>query len=226
MPRFAGQIALVTGAARAPGSAIAQRLADEGARLALLDLNPDGLTETATRARASGGDVRTLIADVAQKRDIQTAIYSLLEDDVWGQIDILINATAVAPAGSLLGLDEYDFDRTLAVNLKGAFLTTQTVARAMAALRGGVIVNVVAPPPTPPTNSPSVAVAASLAGLTGLTRAAATELEPHRIRVNAITTHTAPGLTTLPGNIADGAVYLCGHDVTGGVFVAADSLAL
>ena len=123
--RFRDKVVLVTGAGRGIGRAIALAFAAEGACAAVNDLNPAGAEATVDLIRRSGGQARTWIADVANKLAIQTMAQEILE--AWGRIDVLVNNAGVEPHQPILTMDEWEWDRTLDVNLKGPFLLTQYV---------------------------------------------------------------------------------------------------
>jgi 3-oxoacyl-[acyl-carrier protein] reductase len=178
------KVALVTGAGRGIGRAIALGLAQAGARVAVNDVNPDTAERTARAIVEAGGDAAAFVADVANKIAVQTMIGAAVER--WGRLDILVNNAGVEPKASVLTLDEYDWDRTIAVNLKGAFLCAQTAGRVMREQGGGVIVNIasIAGHKVPLKNAS--AYCASKAGMVGFTRECAREFAAYGIRVNAI----------------------------------------
>jgi 3-oxoacyl-[acyl-carrier protein] reductase/2-hydroxycyclohexanecarboxyl-CoA dehydrogenase len=187
MSDFKDKVALVTGAARGIGRATAEALAARGAALAVCDLTPTLLGETAERIRAAGGRVKEYVHDTAKKMPAQALITQVLED--WERIDILVNGAFAEPQVSLLGMDEWDWLRALDVNLNGPYFMMQSVGRVMQEAGGGVMVNI-APPEVPPGAPGRAAWAAGQEGLVGLTREAARELAPYNIRVNAV----CPGL--------------------------------
>lgn len=162
-------LVLVTGAGRGTGAAVALALGAAGARVAAIDVNPDSAERTAAAIRAAGGRAQAATVDVSNKMGAQTLLYSLLE--AGDRLAGLVNAAHIAPATSALKLDEWEWNRTIDVNLKGVFLMSQTVARAMKETGGGLIVNVQRPRPT----APHAAVWAAHAGLAGLTEALAAE---------------------------------------------------
>ncbi|HEY4689454.1 MAG TPA: SDR family NAD(P)-dependent oxidoreductase, partial [Anaerolineae bacterium] len=135
-----GKVALVTGAGRGLGKAIALRLGREGAKVAVNDLNPENAETTAAEIVTAGGEAGAWVADVGGKRPIQNMIDEVQER--WGRIDILINTARVEPRASIMRMDEWDWERTIGVNLKGTFLMCQSVGRVMKE-SGGAIVNVV-----------------------------------------------------------------------------------
>jgi len=184
MTAFTGKVVLVTGAGRGIGRAIARGFAAAGARVAVNDLTPDNLDRTVAEIRAAGGVAELFLADVANKMAVQTMIDAV--HDVFGAIHVLINNAGVEPHASLLTFDEWDWDRTLAVNLKGPFLMMQSVGRLMVEQGGGAIVNVASIAGRAHGLKDRAAYVASKTGLIGLTREAARELAAYNIRVNAV----------------------------------------
>jgi NAD(P)-dependent dehydrogenase (short-subunit alcohol dehydrogenase family) len=159
---------------------------------------------------------------VAKKMPVQMMIEEIR--DRFGRIDILVNNAGVAPKAALIEMDEWDWDRTVAVNLKGPFLAIQSISRVMMNQgRGGAIVNVAAALAEAQDLENFSAFAASKAGLREFTRVAASELRGHNIRVNAI----CPGqsVPSLPPDYPKRAVelvlYLCSSkaaEITGKIF--------
>ncbi len=184
MTEFQDQVVLVTGAGRGIGRAIAEAFAAHGARVAANDITPANLDPAVREMAASGGQVRPYLADVAKKIAVQTMIGEIL--DAWGRIDILVNNAGVEPHASLLEMDEWDWRRTLDVNLTGPFLTTQTVGRVMREQGGGSIVNISSIAGRAHGLFERAAYVASKTGLLGLTREAAREFAAYNIRVNAV----------------------------------------
>jgi NAD(P)-dependent dehydrogenase (short-subunit alcohol dehydrogenase family) len=199
MDQFKNQVILITGAGRGAGRAIAEAFAAQGARVAADDITPLNLDDLVEQVRASGGQIQDFVHDVSKKVAVQALVNDVV--DAWGRIDVLINSAAVEPQKPLLELDDWDWHRTLDVNLTGAFLTTQSVARVMRQQGGGVIVNLV--PVAGRFSLPDrSAYVASKLGLVGLTRQAAQELEHDGIRVHAVCTGL-PELASGPGLNAD-----------------------
>jgi NAD(P)-dependent dehydrogenase (short-subunit alcohol dehydrogenase family) len=184
MQPFEEKVVLVTGAGRGIGRAIARGFAAAGARVAANDLTPDNLERTVAEIRAAGGVAEPFLADVANKMSVQSMIEAV--GDVFGAIHVLINNAGVEPHASLLSFDEWDWDRTLAVNLKGPFLMMQSVGRLMVEQGGGAIVNVASIAGRAHGLKDRAAYVASKMGLIGLTREAARELAAYNIRVNAV----------------------------------------
>ncbi len=185
MQQFQGKVVLVTGAGRGIGRAIATGFAAQGARVAANDIAPDGVEKTVASIREQGGEAEAFVADVANKLAIQTMIEAVR--DSFERIDILVNNAGVEPHASLLKMDEWDWDRTLAVNLKGPFLLTQSVGRVMVEQgAGGAMINIGSIAGRAQGLKDRAAYVASKTGLLGLTREAARELAKYGIRVNAV----------------------------------------
>jgi NAD(P)-dependent dehydrogenase (short-subunit alcohol dehydrogenase family) len=184
MSEFTDKVVLVTGAGRGIGRAIAEAFAVRGARVAANDISPVNLDETVARIQAAGGRAKDYIFDVAKKMPVQALINQVLED--WERIDILVNNAGVEPHGPLLTLDEWDWQRTLDVNLSGPFFAMQAVGRMMREQGGGVMVNIASIAGRAHGLKDRAAYVASKMGLIGLTREAAREFAAYGIRVNAV----------------------------------------
>ncbi len=182
--RFEGKVVLITGAAGGIGRAVATRFAAEGARLGLVDLAADGLRETLAAVEAAGGGGMTVQADVTRAAD--AARYAAAVADRWGGVDCFFNNAGILGAVSpLIDYPEDAFDRVLAVNVKGVWLGLKSVAPLLRARGGGVVVNTASIAGLRGSRN-LVAYTASKHAVIGLTRTAALELAPARIRVNAI----------------------------------------
>lgn len=191
------KVVLVTAAGRDLGLALAQGLGGAGARVVVNDVNPDAAEAAAAGIAAAGGRALARSADVANKLAIQTLHYEIL--DTWGRVDVLVNTAVIQPAGDVLTLDEWAWNRALDVNLKGAFLCSQTVGRAMKEQGGGLILNLLG------QETGTAVHAASQAGLLGFTRRCAAEFASYSIRVHAL--RPAPGGAT--GAVVAAALRLC-----------------
>jgi 3-oxoacyl-[acyl-carrier protein] reductase len=176
---LSGKVALVTGAGRGIGQAIAVGLSRAGAAVAVNDINPD----TCERVAAELGNSAAFHADVSNKHAVQAMIDGVLER--WGRLDILVNNAGVEPHASLLTLDEWDWRRTIDVNLTGPFLCMQSAARVMKDA-GGVMVNIASIAGRAGGLRDRSAYVASKTGLVGLTKECARELAAYNIRVNAV----------------------------------------
>jgi NAD(P)-dependent dehydrogenase (short-subunit alcohol dehydrogenase family) len=184
MNEFSNKVVLVTGAGRGIGRAIAETFAARGAIIAANDLTPVNLDETLARIQSSGGQARDYIGDIAKKIPVQTLVQQVIED--WGRIDVLVNNAAVEPHASILEMDDWDWQRTLDVNLSGPFFMMQVVGRLMRQQGSGVIVNIAASDGRAHGLQDAAAYIASKMGLVGLTREAAREFAAYGIRVNAV----------------------------------------
>ena len=186
--RLQSRVALITGAAQGIGEACAKRFAQEGARLMLIDLDEPKAESVAAALCADGHEAAWMRANVALKADVDAAVAATVAR--FGRIDILVNNAGITHAAEFLDLEEKDFDRVLAVNLKSMFLFSQAVARQMimqqwAEGTGGAIVNMssVNAVLAIPNQVPYVI---SKGAINQLTKVSAIALAPHRIRVNAI----------------------------------------
>ena len=184
MESFAGKVVVVTGAGRGLGKALALGFAARQAVVAANDLLPVNLDGTLAAIHRSGGQARGYEFDLAKNIPVQ-AMFDLVQSD-WGRVDILINNAGVEPRTDLLEMDEWDWRRTLDVNLSAPFFTIQAAGRIMRQQGGGVILNIASNLKHLPGTKGRAAYLASKAGLIELTRAAARELAPYHIRVNAI----------------------------------------
>jgi 3-oxoacyl-[acyl-carrier protein] reductase len=178
---LSGKVALVTGAGRGIGRAIAAGLARAGATVAVNDINPDSCERVAAELAPASAAFH---ADVSNKHAVQAMIDGVLER--WGRLDILVNNAGVEPHASLLTLDEWDWRRTIDVNLTGPFLCAQSAARVMKNTGGGVIVNIASIAGRAGGLRDRSAYVASKTGLVGLTKECARELAADHIRVNAV----------------------------------------
>lgn len=178
------KVAVVTGAARGIGLACARRFAEEGARVVLSDIDEAGLAASCDALTGEGHTVYGVIADVSEIADIDRLVAAAVER--FGGIDVMLNNAGIAITKDFMTVTPEDYDRVLAINLRGAFFGVQAAARAMiAAGKGGVILNMSS------INSrmanPSVATyAISKGGLNQVTGTAAVALAPHGIRVCGI----------------------------------------
>ena len=181
---FDGKVVLITGAGRGIGRQLALDFGANGAFIAANDITPINLDHTIDQIEAAGGQAIEFIADISKKMPVQSMVTEILDE--WQRIDILINNAGVEPHAPLLELDSWDWQRTLDVNLSGAFYTMQTVGHVMHEHGGGVMVNIASIAGGAHGLKDRAAYVASKMGLIGLTREAARELAPFNIRVNAV----------------------------------------
>jgi 3-oxoacyl-[acyl-carrier protein] reductase len=186
MDEFVGKVALITGAGRGLGREIAVAFASLGVAVAANDVNPINLDETVNQILQVGGNAKAYVFDIARRMPIEGMVAEVLEK--FGQIDILVNHASVEPDASVLDMDEWEFHRTLDVNLGGAFFCIQQVGRVMRQHGGGAIVNIISPTEKGKAHKERAAYLVSQAGLIGLIHVAAKELIPYNISLNAVCT--------------------------------------
>ena len=186
--RLASSIAIVTGAGSGIGRAIAIGFAREGARVACADVRGDRAEASAERIRAWGGQALAVRVDVSERAQVEAMLAQTLER--FGDVDVLVSAAGISARDAFLDVTDEDWDRVLAVNLKGLFLCGQVVGRHMAERGGGAIINITSQleEVSQPHCTPYLA---SKGGGRMLTRGMAVDLAASGVRVNAL----APGLT-------------------------------
>jgi 3-oxoacyl-[acyl-carrier protein] reductase len=186
MSQLAGQIAVVTGAGRGIGRAIALRFAAEGAEVACVSRTAENAEKVAGEIRALGRKAWAHAVDVADAASVNAAAEKILGEA--GRVDILVNNAGVTRDGLLMRMSDEDWDTVLDTNLKGAFLFTRAFSRGFLKQRSGRIINVASIIGLI-GNAGQCNYAASKAALIGLTKSVARELASRGVRVNAI----APG---------------------------------
>ena len=183
MSRFAGRVVIVTGSARGIGAGTAKRFAEEGAFVAVLDLD-----ESAAAATAEGLGAEKAIGvacDVADAGSVETAVARVVEE--LGKVDVLVNNAGITRDNLLFKMTEDDWDLVMNVHLRGSFLMSREVQKHMVAHKYGKILNLSSTSAL--GNRGQANYSAAKAGLQGFTRTLALELGPFGINVNAI----APG---------------------------------
>ena len=181
--RLSGRKALITGASRGIGRAIALRFAQEGADLFLTATHRAKLEETQALAEAHGARVVLHCADVSERAAVEAMVGAAVA--AFGVIDVLVNNAGVYKAARLVDYSAQDFDRIMQVNVYGAFHVMQFVLRHMQAQKRGNVVNIASTAGKWSSTNQS-AYNASKHALVGLTRCAAVEMAAHGINVNAI----------------------------------------
>ena len=183
------KVAIVTGASRGIGRAIALALASQGAKVVASARNAEALAQLAEEIKAQGGDALAVVGDVALEDDANNLVKQAVE--AYGQVDVFVNNAGITRDGLLLRMKNDDWDAVLDTNLKGAFLCTRAVAKVMSKQRSGRIINI-SSVVGEMGNAGQANYCASKAGLLGLTKSVARELARRNVTVNAIT----PGFIT------------------------------
>jgi NAD(P)-dependent dehydrogenase (short-subunit alcohol dehydrogenase family) len=179
------RVALITGAASGMGQAAALLLAKEGAKIGVLDLSAEDVQETVDKINNSGGQAIPLIADVSQPDQMQQAATQLA--DKWGRIDIVFaNAGVNGVWAPLDELEPDEWDRTLAINLKGTFLSVKYALPYLKKQGGAVVVTSSVNGTRIFSSTGATAYSCSKAAQVAFTKMTALELAKHRIRVNVI----------------------------------------
>jgi 3-oxoacyl-[acyl-carrier protein] reductase len=182
--QFDGKVALITGASRGIGRAIALRLAAEGANIVVnYNVNSEAADQVAQEVRASGPQAAVIQANVAVPADVERLISATM--DTFRRIDVLVNNAGITRDTLIMRMSEDDWDSVLDTNLKSAFLVTKAALRPMLRQRSGRIVNITSISGVI-GNTGQANYSASKAGLIGLTRTTAREVASRNITCNAI----------------------------------------
>ncbi|MBV8096768.1 MAG: 3-oxoacyl-ACP reductase FabG [Acetobacteraceae bacterium] len=229
--RLEGKSAVITGGARGIGLAIARAFVREGAAVAIADVNREGAEAAAADLKAQGGRAVPIAVDVADPASVSAMVGFAI--DAFGRIDILVNNAGVGGKTPFLETSLEEWNKIISINLTGAFLVAQAIAREMARTGGGKIVNIASLSGQRGGHG-RAAYGAAKAGLELLTKVMAVELSPYSINVNNI----APGAIETemakyahdeatraaynylipmnrygtPEEIADAAVFLCSDE--------------
>lgn len=188
--RLKDRVAIVTGAAKGIGWGIATVFAKEGAKVVVVDWDAEAGQKTAAEINESGGDALFVHCDVSNEEQVKAMVQAAL--DKYGRIDILVNNAGIGVYKSVTDATSEEWDKCLAVNLKGAFLCSKYTIPHMQKIGKGAIINISSVHAHANVNGTSP-YAASKGGMTALTRAMAMDYSP-TIRVNAI----APGWVLTP----------------------------
>ena len=200
------RVAIVTGASRGIGAAIAKRLAKDGLHVVAMARTLDKLQQVADAIKAEGGSAEPVAVDIADFKAFPEAIEGAI--DRHGRLDVLVNNAGITKDGLILRMDDEDFDTVIATNLKSAFVAIRTAARPMMRIKGetgGRIVNISSVAGVA-GNAGQANYAAAKAGLIGLSKSVAKELAGKNITCNVI----APGFIVtdmtdvLPDQIKEG----------------------
>ena len=182
--KLEGQVAIVTGAGRNIGEDTAKLFAQEGAKVAVVDMDKGRGDKVAADIVAAGGTAAAFVADVASEDDIARLVKGVVAQ--WRRVDVLVNNAAISDNKHVLEITKAEWDKVIAVTLTGPFLMSQHVARQMVAQgSGGRIVNIGS------TSgffgrSRAIAYTAAKGGVANLTRSLAVQLASHKIRVNGV----------------------------------------
>lgn len=193
MRNLEGMVAIVTGAARGIGAAIAKRLAADGAAVAVCDLNAEWCEETVKEIEATGAKAKGYGVNVADSAQVDACVKGVIAD--FGKVDIMVNNAGITKDGLLMRMSDDDWDAVIDVNLKGTFLFTRAVSRPMMKNKaadgtpaGGSIINIASVVGIM-GNAGQANYTASKGGVIALTKTTAKELGSRNIRCNAV----APG---------------------------------
>lgn len=196
--KLEGRVALVTGGARGIGRAICEKLASEGAIVAMVDILMEVAEQTASEFRAKGYEAMAIQANVANVEDADNAVKAVV--DKYGKLDILVNNAGITRDTLMMRMTEQDWDMVMAVNLKGTFNFTKSATKAMMRARYGRIVNI-ASVVGRMGNVGQANYSASKAGVIALTKTTAKEFGSRNITANAV----APGFiqTDMTGKLSE-----------------------
>jgi NAD(P)-dependent dehydrogenase (short-subunit alcohol dehydrogenase family) len=195
-----GQVAIITGAGRNIGKAMAKLFASEGAKIAVAETHEGRGQTVADEITQAGGEAMVVLCDVSKSHDVREMVNKVVAK--FAGIDILVNNAALTDHANIFDSTEEEFDKVIAVSLKGPYLVTKYVAEQMKKQgRGGKIVNfgstsgLVGRPD-------GIAYAAAKAGVINMTRALAVQLSPYKIRVNCVVPNRSGSPVGYDDNVA------------------------
>lgn len=191
---LSGKTAIVTGGAMGIGRGIVERLAGAGANVVIADFDMASAERTAADLKSQSSNIKIVETDVSDEESVKNMISATVAE--FGAVDILVNNAGIYPQIPLSKMTKDDFDKVIAVNLRGVFLTTEAVSKQMIVQgKGGKIINITSIDAVHPSMIGLAHYDASKHGVWGFTKNAALELAQHKIWVNAI----APGGINTPG---------------------------
>jgi NAD(P)-dependent dehydrogenase (short-subunit alcohol dehydrogenase family) len=189
--RLQGKVALITGAASGIGAACAEAFASEGASLVLADVNSAGGQVLTDRLNREGCQAIFVTCDVSQPAAVDRAVAAAL--DRFGRVDVLMNNAGTWESGTVVTLDEAEWDRVIAINLKSVFMFSKRVIPLMIKQGGGSVINVASVAGLVGASDAS-AYTASKGAIVNLTRSMALDFAPQHVRVNCL----CPGMIDTP----------------------------
>ena len=185
--RFKEQVAVITGAARGIGKAIALAFVGEGAKVALVDINGELLERLREEIVHRGGQALSVPCDISKSADVNGMVNRVI--DAFGRIDVLVNNAGIIRRGTIETMTEEDWDQVIAINLKGTFNCCKAVVEPMKRQGGGKIVNVSSISGKMGDITSAPGYGPSKAGGDALMKTLARQLAPYGIRVNAVAPH-------------------------------------
>ncbi|UOQ52658.1 3-ketoacyl-ACP reductase [Hymenobacter cellulosivorans] len=201
MEALSGKIALVTGAGKGIGRAVALALAQEGVQVALLARSAEQLRAVAQEIEAQGGRAVVVAADVADRAAVEAAVAQVLEQ--LGTIDILINNAGIGTFAKLVDMEPAEWEKIIQVNLLGTYYTTRAVLPQMIARETGDIINIASTAGQRGAATTS-AYSASKFAILGLTESLMQEVRKQNIRVSALTPSTVATELAISNKLTDG----------------------